>query len=165
MMPMLRRGQFVAAIGIAAVVAAISYYTAADVRQRGARAGQSVTDQPADDTLIAGIRVSLAQKGQACRITSRNDVATAVDLQISWPCAFHRGRDGAVRVLVDGNDSIFLVESSRPDPANPSRCITQVQAMRVQGRTLRPSEHHDVVTICLPFQWDEVMFRGLFANP
>jgi hypothetical protein len=157
------RGLIAGGIAIGIVAAVISHY-AEQGEQRRAPAGDGVTADSAE-TLIAGVRVSLSQQGQKCRLRSSDVAVTVADLQISWPCAFHRRRDGEVRVLPDRNDSIFLVESSRRDPANPTRCITEVQAVRVQGRTLRPSPHHDVVTICPPFQWDEVMFRALFANP
>jgi hypothetical protein len=96
-----------------------------------------------------------------CRVTS---AAGPADLGILWPCNFHRTAGGEVRTLRRGEAVIVLVEASRPHPELPGSCKTQIRALGIAGNKVYVSDNTDTVAQCVPFQWDEQMFKGLFGD-
>lgn len=110
---------------------------------------------------IEGNKLTLDSHNGLCRITS---AAGSRDLAIPWPCDFHRRTDGTIRTLRRGQTVIALVETSRPHINLPGSCNTQIQALGIAGSKVYLSEHTDTVAQCLPFLWDEQMFKGLFGD-
>ncbi|MBC8164892.1 MAG: hypothetical protein H7Y20_03340 [Bryobacteraceae bacterium] len=116
---------------------------------------------PPTVSMIDGHKLALDNHGGMCRVTS---AAGPIELAIPWPCDFHRRADGAVRTLRRGQSLIALVQTSRPHPAIAGSCKTQIQALGIAGGKVYVSENTDTVAQCLPFLWDEQMFKGLFGD-
>jgi len=114
---------------------------------------------PANVASIAGLELRLVDNSGSCRLSY---AAGNVDLQIPWPCSFHRTQRGAVRTKESGKALIALIESSRPHPQLPGDCLTQIQAIKILDGKVFPSQHKDTVAMCVPFEWDIQMFLGLF---
>lgn len=110
---------------------------------------------------IGGISFSLADNAKQCQLRFGD---RTVNLEIPWPCDFHRGPDNEIRIKAFNNESVFLIEYSRPHPELPNDCETRLQAVKVANNVLRASEHTELVAACPPFQWDEKMFMGLFED-
>ncbi|PAU61568.1 hypothetical protein BZL41_14045 [Pseudomonas sp. PIC25] len=97
-------------------------------------------------------RCALVEPGQA-----------DLDLQLKWPCQFHRDREGGLRTLQVGENRVLLVESSEKVPDSQD-CRTEIQAVRTLGTGLEPSEAVSRVAACPPIQWDDKVFIGLFES-
>jgi len=57
---------------------------------------------------------------------------------------------------------VFLIEHSVPNPKSPGDCDTHIQAVLLSAEGARSSRAVERVAMCPPFQWDDVMFVGLF---
>ena len=144
-----------------ALLAAVFLSAACGSSTRTPSSTSESTVEPAIVGTIAAQRVALDSHNGTCRVTS---AAGHVELAIPWPCDFHRTPDGDIRTMRRGQATLALVETSRPHPEIPGSCKTQLQALGISGRDIFVSTSTDTVAQCLPFQWDEQMFRGLFGD-
>lgn len=117
-----------------------------------------------EQTVIGSVRLQLTARGQTCHVsaTSKAEKTEGRDMGMPWPCHFHKGKDGKIRVVRNGKYGHVLVEASKPNPAGGKDCETHLRAIQVAGKKWKVSEHQDKVASCPPFQWDEMVFAGLF---
>lgn len=87
-----------------------------------------------------------------------------LDLEIPAPCSLN-SLSGAVRFLDTPRGSIALVENSVPNPDIPGSCQTKVRGILIEKNgEVSLSPHIATVANCLPADWDEKMFLGLFER-
>ena len=119
-----------------------------------------------NQTVKSGIfEFSLTQTEGGCHLLYSSPLSKGkLTLRVIPPCDFHRFPDGRVRIMPTKKGDVMLVESSRPHPNRPKDCYTQVQAVRITKEQIKVSSAISEVAMCLPFQWDDVMFLGLFEK-
>lgn len=108
---------------------------------------------------VADHIVSLQEQAKKCLLYVGEH---QLQLQIPWPCDFHRNLKNEVRIKSLDNSKIFLIEASAPHPILTDSCDTRVQAVKISKQTVVVSEYVNEVAICLPFQWDAKIFTALF---
>jgi hypothetical protein len=87
----------------------------------------------------------------------------SLQIGIPGPCDLHKTLGGDVRVHKDKNRSIVLIEHSVPDPTRGGKtCITEIRALAIEAGQATVSRSTSRVASCPPFQWDQVVFTGLF---
>lgn len=117
---------------------------------------------PADTSVFVEQTIALSEQNGECLLSSNLAEQPALLLRLPWPCQFHRGGDGQLRVeRVDGLPTL-LVEHSVAEPAPSRDCRTRVQAVRLKDGRLQASPHTNLAASCLPAHWDAKMFQGLF---
>ncbi|NJO14867.1 MAG: hypothetical protein HC877_03705 [Thioploca sp.] len=109
--------------------------------------------------------LSLTQTEEGCHLvytspSTKGDLA----LQVISPCNFHRSPEGKVRIMPTPKGDVLLIESSRPHSNFPKRCHTQIQGIRISHEQIKISSEVSKVLMCPPFQWDDVMFVGIFGR-
>ncbi len=83
-------------------------------------------------------------------------------LKLKWPCQFHLDPQNELRIKKLDKYDVFLIEHSEKLATTTKDCRTQVQAVRIFDGKTEASQYVNNVAICLPFQWDEKVFIGLF---
>ena len=136
---------------------------AAAVATSGCSGAQSGSPKILDERQadIGETSMTLREDSGKCLLDTN---ANSFRLDIPWPCDFHRGPDDAVRTMTFDDTLIFLLENSKAHPDLPDDCVTQVQAVKAIDGGWQASEYTDKVAACPPFQWDEMMFTGLFSD-
>lgn len=138
-------------------------------------------DSGSDKTkaLVNGQEVKLSETDEGKCQLSIGD--TTLDLDIPAGCDFHRLPNNDVRVFPKdffhfyGNDrkkvekkysgvSIVLVEHSVPLETNPKECLTQLQAIRIEGSKIEKSKKPMKVGSCPSGLWDEKNFTAPFQD-
>jgi len=82
-------------------------------------------------------------------------------LKINGPCQFHLDLKGKLRVKMIEGTPVMLIETFEKMPGDIG-CITDVQAVRMRQGRLIASRGVNHVASCPPFQWDEVVYRGMW---
>ena len=113
--------------------------------------------------VVGGKELFLADNSGMCQIVIPSDQVT-LDLIIPWPCQVHKDTSDKIRVYKQSGDVYFLIESSVPHPDLPEDCLTQLQSIRASDGKFSQSNFKDTVASCPPFQWDTVLFTGLFSD-
>jgi hypothetical protein len=109
--------------------------------------------------------LSLTQTKEGCHLVySSPSTKGDLILQVIPPCNFHHSPDGKVRIMPTPKGDIMLVESSRPHLSRSKDCDTQIQGVRISHEQIKISSAISKVAMCTPFQWDEVMFLGIFGR-
>ena len=113
-----------------------------------------------------GFELSLVQtKKEECHLVYSSPLNKGdLTLQVIPPCSFHRSPDGKVRIMPTPKGDVMLIESSRPHPDLPKDCQTRIQGVRINREHVKISSSISKVTMCPPFQWDDVMFLGIFGR-
>ena len=121
----------------------------------------SANAAPVVSAKLAKVGLQLEAQMQTCHIRNVDSSTHAQSLNLPWPCQFHLDKSGQPRVVRIGQFDYLLVEASTP-LANSRDCDTHLRAVRAKGRTWQISEYQDKVASCPPFQWDRMVFSGLF---
>jgi hypothetical protein len=113
----------------------------------------------------AGFELSLVQTKEECHLVYSSPLNKGdLILRVIPPCGFHRSPDGKVRIMPTPKGDVLLIESSRPHSNFPKRCHTQIQGIRISLEQVKISSEVSKVLMCPPFQWDDVMFLGIFGR-
>ena len=131
---------------------------------------QTKTDDIAE--IIEGKRFSLKNNAGKCQLVFGDKT---IDLEIPWQCDFHRSSTKAVRIFPRDfysgkkkypksyrNTQIILIEHSTPNPNSSDDCRTKLQAVKILNGKVIVSKLTSNLASCLPFQWEEKNFTGLF---
>lgn len=110
---------------------------------------------------LGKVQLQLEAQGQTCHIKSSLSDSPAQNLNLPWPCQFHLDKSGQPRIIRSGKFEYLMVESSKP-LANSRDCETHLRAVRAMGQRWKISDAQDRVAACPPFQWDNMVFSGLF---
>lgn len=108
---------------------------------------------------VAGYVVRLQEKAKKCQLSVGE---RQLELQIPWPCDFHRDLKNELRIKSLNGTKIVLIEASSQHPILADSCDTRIQAIKLSKQKVIVSEYVSEVAACPPFQWDEKMFFGLF---
>lgn len=103
--------------------------------------------------------VSLQEKAKKCQL---NVGGRQLELQIPWPCDFHRNQKNEVRIKSLKNTKIVLIEAASRHSTLTGSCDTRIQAVKFSKQKVIVSEYVNEVATCPPFQWDDKIFTGLF---
>ncbi|MBM7069315.1 hypothetical protein [Actibacterium sp. 188UL27-1] len=123
-----------------------------------------VTAAQADDrAILADGEMAVLSGRTGCHVVMMTEARDqVVELDVSGLCQLHRDSTGAPRSVEGPVGRIFLVEQSVPATDGSGDCDTQVQAVAVGEDGLVVAPNTARVASCPPFQWDEVMFLGVF---
>ena len=118
----------------------------------------------ANDRAVLGEMTLVVQSERdACRLIALSETGDQIlRLGMSGLCRFHRTPDGDLRSVDSPLGPVVLVETSAPMPDGSGDCRTSVQAVRLTDAGAEAAPSPALVASCLPFQWDEVMFLGVF---
>lgn len=123
-------------------------------------AGQASANDRAE---AAGMTLVLQSERDACRLIALSETGDEIlRLGVAGLCSFHRDSDGVLRTVTSPVGPVLLIETSVPMPNGSGDCRTSVQAVRLTEAGPEAAPSPALVASCLPFQWDEVMFLGVF---
>lgn len=148
----------------AALIGTLLLYGCQDDAPPAATTNPEVSPRAASvsgETTVLGYRIELVNSDPCVVRYGRGGEMTDLRLGLSPPCTLHRNADGTVRVRPVKGLQALLVQRSTPAPERPGDCDTHVQALVVAPESVRSSTAVSRVAMCLPFQWDDVMFIGL----
>lgn len=122
----------------------------------------ALTANDTEEAKIGDLLLQLSESQGACRLQVVGPAPSSVALDLPAPCAFHRDPSAEIRTVQHADSIVLLIESSIPLPESPGDCDTRLKAVAIEAGKVVVSPHTDQVASCPPFQWDEMMFLGLF---
>lgn len=106
----------------------------------------------------------LAEDG-SCRVKwAHAGKSGSLDTGLEAPCSFNRNADGSPRVVNTKSGPVVMVEHSVPSPDLDLSCRTSLRGIVLGPGEPSLSPVTGTAAACLPAQWDEKMFIGLFER-
>ena len=109
--------------------------------------------------------LEIVAEGSTCQVTwTKGGASGSLDTGLEAPCSFNRNADGSLRVVGTGSGPVVLVEHSVPSPDAEGSCRTSLRGIALEAGEPALSPVTGTAAACLPAQWDEKMFIGLFER-